>query len=87
MNSIEFAPKNNTIRNQKIISTIFYLIDDQCQYWLNKTGGTLTSPNFGKNAIGNQHYYDINLNCTWIINAEHGFYITLDIEVLKVNDK
>ena len=65
----------------------FYFIDDQCQYWLNKTGGTLTSPNFGKNAIGNEHYYDINLNCTWIINADHGFYITLDIEVIEVNDK
>ena len=69
----------------------FYFIDDHCQYWLNKAEGTLTSPNFDVNAF--EHYYnqrfqfyDHNLNCTWILNADQEYYITLDIEYFQVND-
>ena len=64
----------------------FYFIDDHCQYWLNKADGTLTSPNFGKNAIGYSGKYDYNLNCTWILNADQGFYITLEIDDFMVNN-
>ena len=66
-----------------------YFIDDHCQYWLNKADGTLTSPNFGHDPLGNpDRYYDHNLNCTWILNADQGFYITLEIEYIevKIND-
>ena len=58
--------------------------------------GTLTSPRFDdkygsysiRGIIGVDRYkrYDHNLNCTWIIKANQGFYITLDIEYLKVNN-
>ena len=64
----------------------FYFIDDHCQYWMNKEGGTLRSPNFGKNAIGYYHNYDHNLNCTWILNADQGFYITLEFDYFRVNN-
>ena len=52
----------------------FYFIDDHCQYWLNKEAGAITSSN-----------YDHNLNCTWILKADQGYYITLEIEHFKVN--
>ena len=63
----------------------FYSIDDHCQYWLNKVDGTLTSPNFGINDIGYYQKYHHNLNCTWILNADEGFYITLQIDNFGVN--
>ena len=65
----------------------FYYIDDHCQYWLNKADGTLTAPNFGIiNDHGNyQNSLILNLNCTWILNADQGFYITLEIENYGVN--
>ena len=58
-----------------------YFVDDHCQYWFNKADGILTSTN---------HYsmfnmYDHNLNCTWILNADQGFYITLEFDFLMVN--
>ena len=63
-----------------IDGTIFkFFIDDYCQYWLNTDDGILTSPNFKINNIGFlQHYYDNNLNCSWILNANQGHYITLE---------
>ena len=64
----------------------FYFIDDHCQYWLNKGAGTLTSPNFGVNDDGSYQYYDHNLNCTWILNTDQGYYITLEIEDFWVNN-
>ena len=67
------------------LSMIFYFIDDHCQYWLNKVDGTLTSPNFGVNDLGWNQDYDNNLNCTWILNADQGYYITLEIEYFEVN--
>ena len=63
-----------------------YLIDDHCQYWLNKTDGTLTSTNFGLNDFENYQYYDHDLNCTWILNADIGYYITLKIEYFQVKN-
>ena len=64
----------------------FCFIDDHCQYWLNKVDGTLKSPNHGKNALGNYQNYNHNLNCTWIINADQGLYITLEIDYFRVNN-
>ena len=64
----------------------FYFIDDHCQYWLNETSGTLTSPNFYVYSWGLGHYYDHNLNCSWILNADQGFYITVEIVYFVVND-
>ena len=63
-----------------------YFIGDHCQYWLNKTDGTLTSPNFGVTEGGFYRKYSNNLNCIWIINADHGFYITIEIEYFDVNN-
>ena len=63
----------------------FDFIDDHCQYWLNKADGTLTSPNFGSNDLGYHQFYDHNLNCTWILNADQGFYITIEIVNFDVN--
>ena len=62
-----------------------YLIDDYCQYWLNKTDGTLTSPNFGVNGFGYSTLYDNDLNCTWILNADEGYYVTLEFDFFSVN--
>ena len=64
----------------------FNFIDDHCQYWLNKADGILTSPNFGTNH-GFHYSYDLNLNCTWILDTDSEYYITLEIEYFMVNDK
>ena len=64
----------------------FYFIDDHCQYWLNKANGTLKSPNFGINDLGNNYRYEHDLNCTWILSADQGHYITLEIEHFSVNN-
>ena len=45
-----------------------------CQYWLNTSAGYLTTPYFP-----DYGYYSNNLNCTWIINGQEGFYINLEI--------
>ena len=64
----------------------FNFIEERCQYWFNKTDGRLTSPNFGDNELGYPQWYDYNINCTWILNADRGFYITLVFEYFEVND-
>ena len=64
----------------------FQFQDDQCQYWLNKADGILRSPNFGANDKLD-YYYDCNLNCTWILDTDSEYYITLEIEYFMVNDK
>ena len=72
-----------------ILSLNAYFLGDHCQYWLNKEDGTLTSPNFGTNDLGQyqlHHSYGNNLNCTWILNADPGYYITLEIEYFDVNN-
>ena len=54
-----------------------YSTDDQCQYWLNKTSRILTSPN-------HPILYDLNLNCKWILKADEGFYVNLEINSIQV---
>ena len=87
MESKHYAHKLSGIRNCILhLSLLFYFIDDHCQYWLNEADGTLTSPNFGVNDLGYYQEYDNNLNCTWILNANQGYYITLEIEYFDVNN-
>ena len=67
-----------------LILKIFFLIehtDDECQFWLNETAGELTSPHFDYITFQN---YKHNLNCTWILKAEDGFYINLEIYYFQV---
>ena len=52
---------------------------------MNKANGTLKSPNFGINDLGNNYRYEHDLNCTWILNADQGHYITLEIDYFMVN--
>ena len=49
-----------------------------CQFWLNTTDGRLTSPYYPAR-------YSNNLNCTWMIYAQEGFYINLEITYFWVN--
>ena len=53
---------------------------------MNKADGRLTSPNFGVNDLGNYKLYDYNVNCTWVLNADQGYYITLEIDYLRVKN-
>ena len=53
---------------------------------MNKADGTLTSPNFGVTDFEDYQHYDHDLNCTWILNADQGYYITLEIDYFKVNN-
>ena len=89
---IEYKSNRNTFGHPKIshrvfspITSFFYSIDDHCQYWLNKADGILRSPNFGANDKLD-YYYDCNLNCTWILDTDSEYYITLEIEYFRVND-
>ena len=59
---------------------MIYLIDDECQFWLNETAGVLTSPHFD----GIFQRYGHNLNCIWILKAEEGFYINLEMNFFRV---
>ena len=36
--------------------------------------------------MGQRQRYDHNVNCTWILNANQGFYLTLEIDNIYVND-
>ena len=51
-----------------------------CKFWLDETTGVLTSPYFD----GIQQRYGHNLNCTWTLKAEEGFYINLEINFFSV---
>ena len=55
-----------------------------CQYWFKngslENGGYLTSPN-------NPSIYGLDLDCTWIINIEDGYYINLEITDFRVKSK
>ena len=54
-------------------------IVDMCRFWLNKSAGTLTSPHYGQ-----YQYYGHNLNCTWMIDVQDGFYINIEITSFRV---
>ena len=82
----KFSEIRNYICYLSIQCINFNFIDDHCHYWLNKTNGTLTSPNFGINDVGNYQWYDHDLNCKWILNADQEHYITLEIEFFQVNN-
>ena len=51
-------------------------LDDKCQFWLKENSRILISPYFDG---VNQRYY-LNLNYTWMLKTEQGFYINFEIE-------
>ena len=57
-------------------------LDDKCQFWLDENTKVLTSPYYDGY---DQRYYN-NLNCTWMLKAEEGSYVNLEIEYSRVND-
>ena len=63
-----------------IIKPFLFHKDDHCQFWLDETARVLTSPHFD----GINQRYGHNLNCTWTLNAEDGFYINLEIDYDRV---
>ena len=62
---------------------IFYLLGDKCQYWLQDENTHLASPFYSKEYIM-QLYYN-NLNCTWLLKADEGYYINFEMKHLQVN--
>ena len=60
-----------------------------CQYWFNKSAGTLTSPHFFHDYAhpDKAPVYGHNLNCTWMIDVKDGFYINLEITYFAVKLK
>ena len=68
---------------KRLIRYLFsVLLDDKCQFWLNETTKVLTSPYFD----GSGQYYYHNLNCTWMLKAEQGFYINFEIGKFMVKN-
>ena len=57
---------------------MFPFLDDKCQYWLHwihDSEAVLTTPYFDGRG---QTYYN-NLNCTWILKAEEGFFVNFEV--------
>ena len=52
--------------------------NDMCQSCLDMEQKTLKSPNYPKS-------YDNNVSCNWIITAQHGLHIKLELEEFNVN--
>ena len=52
--------------------------NDLCESCLYMKQKTLKSPNYPKS-------YGNNVTCNWIITAQHGFHITLELEEFNVN--
>ena len=65
----------------KISYSLRYYLDDKCQFWLNDSAKILTSPYFD----GINQRYSHNLNCTWMLKAEKGFYVNFEMEYFLVN--
>ena len=57
---------------------LYFIIDDNCQYWKNLDEMILSSPNYPKwyNADG--------VGCEWIISAPEGFIIALEFNHFHV---
>ena len=51
--------------------------NDMCQSCLDMEQKTLKSPNYPKS-------YGNNVTCYWIITAQHGYHITLELQELNV---
>ena len=79
---------NNLLRHSQILTQIiiiFCLLENKCQYWLNETLRTLTSPFFEMSSKTSIQYHH-NLNCTWILTAGQGFYVNFEIDYFWVNN-
>ena len=63
--------------NVKLIALIKYKkINDECQTWVDINTNILMSSN-----------HPNNINCSWLITANFGFYIILDFKFIEVNSK
>ena len=63
--------------NLKLIALIKYKkINDECQTWFDINTNILMSPN-----------HPNNINCSWLITANFGFYIILNFKFIEVNSK
>ena len=63
--------------NVKLIALIKYKkINDECQTWFDINTNILMSPN-----------HPNNINCSWLITANFGFYIILNFKFIEVNSK
>ena len=58
-------------------------LGNKCQYWLKESSRELTSPYF---KYGTEQTFYHNMNCTWILKAEQGFYINIEIDYFYVNN-
>ena len=56
-----------------------HLYEDLCDEWLDLVNNRLTSPNFPK-------AYDPLAECNWTLTAPQGYYVTLDFEIIDVNN-
>ena len=63
--------------NVKLIALIKYKkINDECQTWFDINTNILMSSN-----------HPNNINCSWLITANFGFYIILNFKFIEVNSK
>ena len=89
-NPWESEPSHSTrVQSVPDKTALFYMllmhvcsIDDECQFWLDKTIGVLISPYFDDL----RQQYGHNLNCTWTLTAKEGFYLNLEIDSFDVNN-
>ncbi len=56
------------------------MYEDPCDEWLDLISNKLTSPNFPEP-------YDRLTECKWNLTAPQGHYITLDFEIIDVNNR
>ena len=59
------------------------LLGNKCQYWLKESSRELTSPYF---QYGTEQKYYNRMNCTWMLKAEQGFYINIEMDYFYVNN-
>ena len=71
----------------KFISCWFsILLDDKCQFWLKESTNVLTSPFFSDTYGSTGTIYHHNLNCVWMLKAEEGSNINIEIDYLDVKN-
>ena len=62
------------------------LLDDKCQFWLKESTNVITSPYFSNTYGSTGTIYHHNLNCVWILEAEEGSNINIEIDYLDVKN-
>ena len=59
---------------------LYFIIDDNCQYWKNLDEMTLSSPDYPK------WYKADGTGCEWLISAPEGSIIALEFNYFDVSD-